>query len=117
MVELELFPTRCVGCQGHWFFQKMENFVDFFRQTKLIIRASEKSVKIVFESKPRNSFLGSFWTVLTKKLGKLAQGPPSNLVYIGAKGPFRKIYDRFSENLCHKLVPKGVPLGGVGSNP
>ena len=89
-------------------FQKtFEKFVDlFFESTKLIFRALPKHKKVPvlpIISAPNFLFWPKFW--------KLARAPPSKLVYIGAKGAFRKFLGSVTKNGYFKIVQKGDSLG------
>ena len=45
----------------------------------------------IFKKQAKKAFSGTFWKVLTKKLGFFGARSPLELVYIGAEGAFKKI--------------------------
>ena len=99
---------------GADFQKKLENFDDlffFFRSTKLILELSQ------------STFLPPFWQnflrrrqISEKTVKKAVFGArsPSKLVYIGAKGAFRKILGSVGQKWISEKVSKGGPFGSAG---
>ena len=99
----------------------------FFRSTKLIFRALPKHCFApilakfsapqanFWKKKVKKPFLGTFWKILTKK-NRVFFGArsPSKLVYIGAKGAFRKILGSVGQQWISEKVSKGGPFGSAG---
>ena len=52
--------------------------------------------------------------MLTKKSRFFGARSPSKLVYIGAKGAFRKILGSVGQNWISEKVSKGGPFGSAG---
>ena len=64
----------------------------------------------------KKTFLGNFWNILTKESRFLGARSPSKLVYIGAKGAFRKVLGSVNKNGYLKIVQRGTLWVGRGSN-
>ena len=98
----------------------------FFRSTKLIFGALPNHYKepnltkfsapqeTLKKNRPKKAFLCTFWKMLTKNCVFSARAPPSNLVYIGAKGAFRKILKPVIQKWISRNSTKGDPLGQQG---
>ena len=112
--RLTLWPGADVGFSrggGADFRKIFQNFDDlFFRSTKLIFRALPK-----YYFAP---ILGRFWALFEKFWQKncvfFGARSPSDLVYIGAKGAFRKILGSVGQKWISEKVSKGDPLGRHG---
>ena len=102
----------------------------FFRSTELIFRAipTHSLVPVLakisaplakfWKNCPKNAFLVLFGKFLPKNCVFLARAPPSNLVYIGAKGAFRKNFRVGRPKMDFLKSTKGGTLRvGKGSNP
>ena len=63
----------------------------------------------------KKPFLNTFWKILTKK-SRFFFGArsPSKLVYIGAKGAFKKILGSVGQKWISEKVSKGGPFGSAG---
>ena len=99
-------------------FQKIfENFVDQIDFSSSPKALKRRCFRQIFEKSQKKPFLGIFWKILTKKLHFFWRAlPPSKLVYIGAKGAFRKILGSVEKWISLKF-PKGTLWVGRGSNP
>ena len=107
-----LFTTRGgprIFSRGGRIFKKfskiLTTFLFFFWVDQIDLPSSPRAVKIpcfgqIFcaagnflkkKNRSKTPFLGTFWKILTKKTRFFGARSPSKLVYIGAKGAFRKI--------------------------
>ena len=68
----------------------------------------------IFEKGQIKAFLGSFRKTLTKKLRFFGARSPSELVWIGAKGVFRKILRSVSQKWISENSTKGGPFRLTG---
>ena len=111
---------------GGGFSKKFTTF--FFRSTKLIFRALPKHCfgpilwlnfprgRQIFEKTVKRAVFWHFLKNFDKKSRFFGARSPSNLVYIGAQGAFRKILGSFGQIRISEKVSKGDRLGRQGSN-
>ena len=98
----------------------------FFRSTKLIFRALPSTVlpqfwlnflrrRQIFKKTVKKAVFGHFLKIFDKK-NRVFFGArsPSKLVYIGAKGAFRKILGSVGQKWISDKVSKGGPFGSAG---
>ena len=100
----------------------------FFRSTKLIFRALQRTIlplfwqnflrrRQIFEKTVTKAVFGHFLKNFDKKNRAFGARSPSKLVCIGAEGAFRKILGSVGQQWISEKVSKGDPLGRQGSNP
>ena len=112
---------------GGGFSKKIENFDDlfFYRSTKLIFWAFPKHCFAPILAKfsapqanfRKNSQKSRLWELFEKFWQKIAffwRALPSKLVYIGAKGAFRKILGSVGQKWISEKVSKRGPFGSAG---
>ena len=93
----------------------------FFRSTKLIFRALPKHcfapilAKFFFEKTVKKAVFGHFLKNFDKQIGFFfGASSPSKLVYIGAKGAFRKILGSVGQKWISEKVSKGGHFRSAG---
>ena len=121
--------SRIFSRGGGTDFQKnFQNFDDlfFFRSTKLTFELSQSTVLPLFWQNflrrrqifEKNSQKSRFWALFEKFWQKnsvfFGARSPSKVVYIGAKGAFRKILGSVGQKWISEKVSKGGPFGPAG---
>ena len=121
--------SRIFSRGGADFKKKFENFDDlfFFRSTKFIFRALPKHCfapflaqnflrrRQIFEKTVKKAVFGHFLKNFDKKIAFFfGARSPSKLVYVGAKGAFRKILGSVGQKWISEKVSKGGPFGSAG---